>query len=281
MLFAIGGVAVGAVMLTAADRDARHEHGEVVSAVTTGSGITGHETHAAAAAPSPTTEANQPAAQPTAAEHEHTGTPTADAMSEENAHFHHEEVRVTEADLRAGLALVDEVRTATAPYADIRQALADGYVQVTQDLPGIAAHFARVDFFRDGREIDAAYPEVLLYSKRLDGTWRFLGVMFQSEGATAEPPDYFGGLDSWHYHTNLCFTFARGGATVRVVAAEAECVAPSVYNARTPWELHVWTEPGAEGPFAHDYAPISPGAFPPATLPAAAELGTGQALSAR
>ena len=54
------------------------------------------------------------------------------------------------------------------------------------------------------------------------------------------------------------------------VASAAECVGGS-FSARGAYQMHVWTEPGG-GVFAHDYAPISPGAFPAATRPAATEL---------
>jgi len=92
--------------------------------------------------------------------------------------------------------------------------------------------------------------------------------MFMAEKMTEEPPSYFGPLDAWHYHSNLCFT---AGAGVRTVASQAEC-RNGAFVARTAWQLHVWTVPGGNGVFAHDYEPISPGAFPGASKPAAAEL---------
>ena len=102
-----------------------------------------------------------------------------------------------------------------------------------------------------------ATPRSCCYSKRLEGTWRFVGVMFQTESITETPPSAFGGLDVWHYHEDLCFEAGRG---VRI-AKEAECLG-GAYVARTPWELHVWTQPGASGLFAHDYAPHQPRRLP-------------------
>jgi hypothetical protein len=145
-------------------------------------------------------------------------------------------------------------------------ALANGYIQITQDLPGIAAHFIRLDYQRDGRQMDPERPEVLLYTKRLNGSWQLVGAMFLAEGVTAEPPSYFGPLDAWHYHENLCFV----GSAVRVTSSQAEC--PGLFTARTPWQLHVWTVPTAGGVFAHDMPEIAPGAYPGAVLPAAQEL---------
>ena len=192
-------------------------------------------------------------------------------MSSENAHFHGNEVAVSEENVRKALTFVDDVKAATAKYEDVAIALNSSFVQVTQDLEGIAAHFINYANNADGRDLAPDHPEVLLYSKRLDGTWRFVGVMFQTESITETPPSAFCGLDVWHYHEDLCFEAGRG---VRI-AKEAECLG-GTYVARTPWELHVWTQPGASGLFAHDYAPISPGGFPPATRTAAQDVARGQ-----
>lgn len=189
-----------------------------------------------------------------------------DPMGEGSAHHHHAEVQVTAAQLEEAAAFVSALRSSIAPYEDIRRAMADGYIQITQDLPGIAAHFIRLDYQRDGRQMDPEHPEVLLYTKRLDGTWRLVGAMFLAEGVTEEPPSYFGALDAWHYHENLCFV----GNGVRVTASREQCL--GVFTPRTPWQLHVWTFPTAGGVFAHDMPEISPGAFAGAALPAAQEL---------
>jgi len=186
-------------------------------------------------------------------------------MSSDSAHGH-EEVAVSPEQLVAAASFYDQVTSATARYEDIRTALAGGYIQITQDLPGIAAHFFHPGYNRDGDLMNPEKPETLLYTKRLDGTWRLVGVMFSSESVSDEPPSFFGALDAWHRHENLCFTIA----SVAVKASAAECV--GLFVPVTPWNLHVWTAPGADGVFAHDFAPISPGPFPGATRPAAVEL---------
>lgn len=186
----------------------------------------------------------------------------------QNHHAHHDEVSVTAEQLVAAAEFVQAVKAHNAErYADIDDALGAGYVQITQDLPGIAAHFIRLDYQRDGREMDPEYPEVLLYTKRLDGQWRLIGTMFLAEQATDEPPAYFGPLDAWHYHSNLCF---KNGGTTTVDSA-AKCPG-GLFVARTNWQLHVWTMDGATGAFAHDFAPIQPGPFPGASQLAAQEL---------
>jgi hypothetical protein len=220
-----------------------HDHGEEVAAASTGDAIsvaTAHTHGSGSEEPAP--------------------------MSEGSAHQHHAEVPVTAEQLAAASDFVARLRASLTPYEDVRVALANGYIQITQDLPGIAAHFIRLDYQRDGRQMDPERPEVLLYTKRLNGSWQLVGAMFLAEGVTAEPPSYFGPLDAWHYHENLCFV----GSAVRVTSSQAEC--PGLFAARTPWQLHVWTVPTAGGVFAHDMPEIAPGAYPGAVLPAAQEL---------
>jgi hypothetical protein len=191
-----------------------------------------------------------------------------DPMGEGNKHTHGVEVNVTGDQLLAAAKFAEDVKEKTAKFADVRDALADGYLQVTQDLPGIAAHFVRLDYLRDGHEMDSDRPEVLLYTKRLDGNWRLVGAMFMQEGVSDTPPSYFGALDVWHRHENLCYL---PGARVKTAASAADCIG-GTFQARGAYQMHVWVAPGGTGIFAHDYAPITPGAFPPATLPAASEL---------
>lgn len=204
--------------------------------------------------------------------HDHSAAPAAPvasggALAEENAHTHGNEVAASAEQLLAAGQFAMDVKAKTAKYADIRDAMAAGYVQITQDLPGIAAHFIRTDYQHDGHELDPDYPETLLYTKRLDGTWRLIGVMFLAESVSDTPPSYFGPLDVWHRHENLCFI---SGGRVMPVTEATKC--PGLFVARTAYQIHVWTEPGGTGVFAHDFAPISPGPFPGATVAAASEL---------
>ncbi|MGH2607563.1 MAG: hypothetical protein ACRDHF_00620 [Tepidiformaceae bacterium] len=205
-------------------------------------------------------------------EHDHTNgdaaVANADGMGEGSAHTHGTEIALTPEHLQGASEFYAQVKQATAKWEDINQAMADGYSQITPDLPGIAAHFINGRYNSDREILNPAEPEILLYSKRMDGTWRLVGAMFSSEVATETPPSFFGPLDVWHRHENLCFT---AGAQVSVKANAAACV-NGVFVKTTAWNLHVWTAPGAEGVFAHDFAPITPGAFPAATRPAAQEL---------
>jgi hypothetical protein len=191
-----------------------------------------------------------------------------EVMGDGSAHTHGSEVTISASQVSAASAFITELKAHTAQYQDVRAALADGYVQITQDLPGIAAHFIRLDYQHDGHEMDPDRPEVLLYTKRLDGQWRLVGAMMLAESVEDNPPSYFGALDSWHYHSNLCFV---AGAAVKVTASAADCK-NGLFVPRTPWQMHVWLTGQDDAVFAHDYKPISPGAFPGATRPAAEDF---------
>ena len=98
------------------------------------------------------------------------------------------------------------VRT-TAPFHDVDRALAagwsvepmcmdypDGYVG---EPPGtMGHHFYNEEYILDGGHIEASQPELLLYEKRADGTWRFNAVEYiipaRDLPGTAEPPTLFG-----------------------------------------------------------------------------------------
>ena len=192
---------------------------------------------------------------------------TAADSAEGAAHEHGAEVAVSADQLAAADAFVAKVKADTAQYTDVRAAMAAGYVQITQDLPGIAAHFEKPAYLSDGDIMDPAKPEFLLYTKRMSGEWQFVGVMFYSEQVTDNPPSFFGPLDAWHLHTDLCFT---AGAQVATVADASQC--KGLFVAKTAWQLHVWVLPNTNGVFAHDFAPIDPGGYPPADRPAAQDL---------
>jgi len=94
-----------------------------------------------------------------------------------------------------------------------------------------------------------------------------VGAMFYALPRGDTAPSFFGPLDVWHRHENLCFQ----AGSVKVAASQADCPG-GLFTKETNWQLHVWILDGGAGVFAHDYAPISPGPFPGATRPAAQDL---------
>ncbi len=270
--------AAGSIWLASTAEDSGHEHGLMAHEHAPGTPEEHPHDALAADAADPNSAdaivariAGTPLAGAGGEGHTHPAATTAavdNPMGEGENHTHGTEVNVTAEQMIAAGQFANEVKEKTAQFKDIRAAMAAGYVQITPDLPGIAAHFYRADLANDGIELDADLPETLLYSKRMDGNWKLVGVMFMAEEVSDIPPQYFGALDVWHRHENLCFT---AGAAVRTTKSAAECVA-GVFVAKTAYQMHVWVEPGGNGVFAHDYAPIAPGAFPGAAVPAASEL---------
>ncbi len=259
-----GLAAAGAIWLTALAEDqsaAAHAHLHAASAA----GDVAH-THDAGSGLDTIERAvfSRTGAAPDGHSHDPASAAQSTASGEGAPHSHGTEVKATSDQLVAAANFVAKVKTASARYEDVRAAMAAGYIQITQDLPNIAAHFINLKYNADGVLMDPERPEVLLYTKRLDGAWRLVGFMFTSETVSETPPSFFGALDVWHRHENLCFT----PNAVSVKTSAAECIG-GIFQKTTVWNLHVWTAPGASGVFAHDFDPISPGTFPPATRPAA------------
>ena len=193
----------------------------------------------------------QQAASSTQAAHSHGAAPSGTAgTSSQSRHQDAPDIPVTATDLATLQEQIATARAATEQYLDVRQALNDGYVEVTQDLPGIAAHFVNARYALDG-VFDPAKPEVLLYAK-LDGLWTLVGLSYTAPFTGAEtPPEGFAGpLDVWHYHTDLCFSAQR----VRSAGGTAEQCrqAGGRFVKNTGWMAHLWLyKESPEGLFAH------------------------------
>ena len=185
--------------------------------------------------------------------HEHDGSsPGFGAFGDQaqSRHQHRPDVAISLNDLSVMQEQVDAARAGTERYRDIREALKDGYVQMTQDLPLIAAHFVSPRNALDG-VFDPAKPEILLYAKR-DGRWDLVGLSYTMPFAgTDTPPEGFAGpLDVWHYHTNLCFS---GQRVISAAMTTDQCrQAGGRFVANTGWMAHLWLYlESPEGVFAH------------------------------
>jgi hypothetical protein len=148
---------------------------------------------------------------------------------------------------------LDAARRATEKYKDFEVARAEGIMQITQDIPGIAAHFLRLRG-GSGGAFDPANPQILLYTKQ-SGDWQLVGISYTSAalttpGAPGPPPEGFAGpLDTWHIHESLCFV---AGPRVFQASSSVCLEQGGVHMERTPWMLHLWLYSDApEGLFAH------------------------------
>ncbi|WP_018636806.1 hypothetical protein [Parafrankia elaeagni] len=157
---------------------------------------------------------------------------------------------VTDPATRATLTTqLEQSRAAALALPTAADALAAGYIQVTQYLPGIGAHYLSIANVRDGR-LDAAKPEILLYgSNRRDAP--VVGVSYlQQSTPDAEPSGFAGPNDDWHYHDSLC---SVKGMVVPLVNPD-DCAtvggrSRAGVSANQAWMMHAWVVPGWESPW--------------------------------
>jgi hypothetical protein len=100
-----------------------------------------------------------------------------------------------------------ELIVTTAPFHDVDAALAAGWSEEPMCMeypdgfhgepPGtMGNHFYNVTYLTDGGHIEPSQPELLLYEKRRNGSWRLNAVEYVIPAAdlpgTADPPRLFG-----------------------------------------------------------------------------------------
>jgi hypothetical protein len=180
-------------------------------------------------------------------------------------HDHGPEVKVTMADLAKLQTQLEAARAATEKYKDVEVAKRDGYIQVTNYIPSLGAHFinpryvfgsSRNDPSRStgngGKEFDPTRPEVLLYEPDGNGGWSLVGVSYlavKQKGNETPPEGFAGGIDTWHYHSDLCFV----GKDVTVAKADDCKRKNGLYQPETPWMMHAWLfKESPEGIFSHE-----------------------------
>lgn len=142
------------------------------------------------------------------------------------------------------------IRTSAAAierYQDVNAAIADGFVQVTQFVPGQGRHMVKSSRF--DLTFDPAQPEGLLYEpdSSTPGGWRLGGALYVIPYAQYPyVPDGFPTTDDvWHYHDALCF-YSNGTVTME---DQATCTSRGgSYQTNVGWLLHLWTYvPVADG----------------------------------
>jgi hypothetical protein len=167
-------------------------------------------------------------------------------------HDHGEALAITQEELEAAWRLVRDVQEGTARFEDIEAALREGYRQVTGAFEGMA-HFLHYGYWRDGRVLDPARPESLMYVQLPDGGWKLVGVMFLMPDGTPGPR-IGGPLTAWHAHDNLC----ASPVTLQITAFASEggrCPLGSISLGKTPEMMHVWVIDNPYGVFSDDMDP--------------------------
>ena len=132
-------------------------------------------------------------------------------------------------DIRSADAFIASARAATAKYRDRNVAIADGYLQIGGDFPGMGQHWIQTGLLFDGK-VDPAHPEILTYLV-VAGKPQLLGAAYALPLLETEsPPDWPAGKDAWHDHFRTLedettlpvhHTDGRGGHAPRITMLHA------------------------------------------------------------
>ena len=149
------------------------------------------------------------------------------------------DLRMTADELASLVDQLDTVRDATEKYVDIEQAFADGYVQSTEEVANMGAHFVQPWRMMDGK-FDPERPEILLYTSDEQGDWNLVGTSFVlplNVVGPDHPEAFVGPLDNWHVHYELCTgsDFDSRSSTEEECRADGGTWVP-VYG----WMIHAW-----------------------------------------
>lgn len=171
-----------------------------------------------------------------------------------------DDVNVTWEQIQAASTTLTTTRAATGKYRDVNVARADGYIQVTQVVPGLGAHFIQPRLMAAGK-LDPERPDILLYDRTADGGFELVGVAWslpKKQGDDTAPTSPFGPLAVFHYHTDLCFGARAGGPVVSATTASGCRAAGGIFVKETPWMIHAWVfRPSPEGIFSHENSSIT------------------------
>jgi len=200
-----------------------------------------------AAGPSAGPSASPPSAGPSAGPadghahtHEHAGRTQAGVIMRPLGDAHH----ATDEQRRAADDLAARTLAATARYADLAAAHADGY-RSGLAAAGTDVHLEHQGHKSDGVTLDPERPEMLVYAIE-GGRATLLGVVFVMERAGVPGPEPGGPITRWHAH-NVCLSVLPPG--LGVVSPFGGCPALSV-SVLTPEMMHVWVVANPSGPFA-------------------------------
>jgi len=151
---------------------------------------------------------------------------------------------VTTAEADAASSLVLRTRAELVNFPTLQSAYAAGYkdANITAGL----YHVTNYKYLADGKELDPAAIESLVFYKFPGGSSLLLGAMYVAEPGQ-DGPLVGGALTSWHEHTNLCVNELKG--TAMNPLPNGKCAAGSSVEP-TGQMLHVWAIPYTGGPFA-------------------------------
>jgi hypothetical protein len=154
----------------------------------------------------------------------------------------------TSAQLRAANELITDTRQGLAGFADLRDGLASGYAAHHHRREAIK-HYFNPAYVTDGRVLDPARPEGLMYAYTDRGPVLVAAVYMMNRAGEAGIA-VGGCLTHWHPHTNLCSTDPANGMITGIRRRGGPCPRGQVPWAAPPM-LHAWVISVPGGPFAH------------------------------
>ena len=152
----------------------------------------------------------------------------------------------TPAERKAAADVVLAARVALAKYADPAVAAADGYR--VSGMAGIDFHAANPANENDGRVLDPAHPETLVYAVAPNGKPVLLGAMFMMPKIGTPGPTIGGPLTVWHAHQHICFSLTPPGLA-GILSPFGMCPLGGIDMPLTPEMIHIWIVPGAPDTF--------------------------------
>jgi hypothetical protein len=158
---------------------------------------------------------------------------------------------VTPAQEARAVALVEGTLRELPKYADVADAVADGYLSIGDAGTG-SEHYIRYDLVQDDVMLDPTAPESLVYTVR--GDERILaGAMYIASARPLDDPeivDFAGPLMQWHNHGDLCWDRVNGLPQVVGVIDDNGVCARGVNSGGANPMIHVWITPHDCGVFA-------------------------------
>ena len=189
------------------------------------------------------------------------------AITNGHAEHHKEPVPLdaaTQRELDAQLAVTREV---AGRYPTVQDALDAGYFRAGPYVPGIGAHFLRLDgstLNPDGvmDRADLENPLALIYTSTAPGA-ELAGFMYYSMAAAA-PEGFAGPNDVWHFHEQLCMV--RSGDQIDFPFGPDRAATPEQCSSvggmlidQSQWMVHVWSVPGWDRFDGGVFAEVHPG----------------------
>jgi hypothetical protein len=152
----------------------------------------------------------------------------------------------TAAERAAADDLIATARKALARYADISVAAADGYN--VKGIYGLDFHAQNPANENDGRILDVAHPETLVYAVAPNGQPVLMGAMFLMPKIGEAGPAIGGPLTVWHAHQHICFSLTPPGIA-GLLSPLGGCPIGTIDMALTAEMIHIWIVPGAPETF--------------------------------